>query len=49
MDPNALNPDIIEPNVLYTFSSIDYLDHLKIGNLWFAPTRSYNDIYEDAI
>ena len=49
MDPNTLNPDILEPNVLYTFSSIDYIDDLKVGMLWFAPTYTYNDIYEDAI
>ena len=37
------------PEVIYTFSSLQYLDDLKLGRLWFAPTSTYNDIHENTI
>lgn len=38
-----------EPKVIYTFSSLEYFDDLMEGSLWFAPTRTYNDIHESTI
>lgn len=38
-----------EPQVIYTFSPIEYIEQLKLGKLWFAPTSTYNDIHENTI
>ena len=39
----------LDPEVLYTFSRFEYLDLLKMGQLWFAPSKTYNDIHEDTV
>ena len=36
-------------NVFYTYSNLGYLNDLVSGQLWFSPTREYNDIFEDTI
>jgi len=44
-----LSPYDPDPKILYTFSSIKYLDTLKVWKLWFSPTKLYNDIHENTI
>lgn len=38
-----------EPEVLYTFCELKWLESTLAGNLKFAPTRTYNDIHENTI
>lgn len=48
-EPEWLDPYNPVPDVLYTFSSLEYIDDLKAGRLWFSPISSYNDIHENTV
>lgn len=38
-----------DPKILYTFSSLKYFNDLMNGDLWFAPTSTYNDVHENTL